>query len=55
VAEFDMLLATETFDNNHITNGLETKLNNLRNNIINAEMQFSNLNIDFNNYLLENM
>ena len=55
VSEFDMLLATETFDNNHITNGLEIKLNSLRNNIINAEMQFSNLNIDFNNYLLENM
>ena len=55
VAEFDMQLATETFADNHITNGLEIKLNNLRSNIINAEMQFSNLNIDFNNYLLEYM
>ena len=53
VAELDKLLIRETFEDGKISDEIGRKLNRLRNNITNAELQFSQLKFEFNNYLSE--
>lgn len=55
VAELDKLLVREICEDGKIINKIDIKLKNLRNNIMNAEKQFSKLKSAFNSYLLENM
>jgi len=51
VAELDKLLVREIFEDGNIFDEVIRKLNKLRNNIGNAEIQFSQLKLEFNNYL----
>lgn len=53
VAEFDKLLVREIFEDGKIKEAINRKLKKLSNNIIIAERQFSKLQSEFNNYLLE--
>jgi hypothetical protein len=53
VAELDKLFLAEIFQNGKFVNEINKKLTKLRNNITNAEAQFSKLKIDFNTYLSE--
>lgn len=53
VVELDKLLIRETFEDGKISDEISRKLNKLRNNIPNAEQQFSQLKFEFNNYFLE--
>ena len=53
IAELDRLLIREVFEDGKIFYEIIWKLNELRNNIIIAEMQFGKLKLDFNNYLSE--
>ena len=55
VAELDKLLVREICEDGKIINKIDIRLKNLRNNIMNAEKQFSRLKSEFNSYLLENM
>ena len=51
IAELDHLMMREIFEDGKIITEIDRKLFRLRNNIINAETQFSKLKIDFNNFL----
>jgi regulator of replication initiation timing len=53
VAEIDKLLIKEVFENEKTTKEVNRKLVRLRNNIVNAEIQFSELKSEFSNFLLE--
>jgi glutaredoxin 2 len=53
ISELDKLFIKEKSINVMLVNEISTTLSNLRNNIINAEIQFSKLIIDFNTYLTE--
>jgi len=53
VTEFDKLLMREIFEDGKIFDKVTRQLNELRNNIFIAEVQFSKLKSDFNNYLTE--
>ena len=53
VVELDKLLIRETFEDGKISDEISRKLNKLRNNIPNAEQQFSQLKFEFNNYFLD--
>lgn len=55
VAELDKLLVREICEDGKIINKIDLRMKNLRNNIINVEIQFGKLKSAFNNYLLENM
>jgi hypothetical protein len=52
IAELDGLLVREIFEDGKVINEIDRKLLKLRNNILHAEMQFSKLKLDFNNFLL---
>lgn len=54
VAEIEKLLHKEINEEEVIAE-TEKKVRKLRNNIITADRQFSNLKLEFNNYLLENI
>ena len=54
VADLEKLLQHEPFENK-TTPAIETKLKKIRNNIMEAEKQFSGLKLAFNNYLSKNM
>jgi hypothetical protein len=51
VAEMDKLLVREIFENGKIAQEVDRNLKKLRNNISNAEEQFSKLKSDFTHYL----
>ena len=53
VAELDKLLVREICEDGKIINKIEIRLQNLRNNIMHAEIQFGKLKSAFNSYLLE--
>ncbi|MEO7802072.1 MAG: hypothetical protein ABIR81_08740 [Ginsengibacter sp.] len=53
VAEFDKFLESDIFEGEKISDEIKIKLTKIRNNITNAELQFSRLNLEFNNYLSE--
>ena len=55
IAELDALLIENLLDDEMSMQNVHLKLKRLRNNIKNAEMQFSNLKLDFYNYLSENL
>lgn len=55
VVEIDQLPAGDTFEKDEAKMKLDIKLNHLRNNIADAEMQFDTLKICFNHYLSENL
>jgi regulator of replication initiation timing len=55
VAELDKLLVREIFEDGTIIKKVDSKLKHLRNNIKNAEKEFSRLKLEFNNYLSENI
>jgi hypothetical protein len=55
VAELEKLQTREIFEDGQILKEINTKIKKLRNNIMNAEEQFSKLKIEFNSYLLENI
>ena len=55
IAELDALLIENLLDEEMSMQNVDLKLKRLRNNIKNAEMQFSNLKLDFYNYLSENL
>ena len=55
VAELDKLLIRGICEDGKIMNKIDIRLKNLRNNIMNAEKQFSKLKSQFNSYLSENM
>lgn len=55
VAELDNLLVREICEDGKIINEINRRLKNLRNNIMNAELQFGKLKSAFNSYLIENM
>ena len=55
IAELDALLIENLLDDGIKMQNVDLKLKRLRNNIKNAEMQFSNLKLDFYNYLSENL
>jgi hypothetical protein len=55
VAELDKLFSSEPFHGGEISKEIDNKLERLRNNIIIAERQFGKLNLEFNNYLSQNM
>ena len=55
VAELDKLLVREIFEDGKIINDIDGKLKKLRNDITIAERHFSNLKLEFNNYLSENI
>lgn len=55
VAELDKLLLKEsTFEDRNTLSNIDRKLNTLRNNILTAEKEFSNLKMEFNTYLSQN-
>jgi hypothetical protein len=54
VADFDKLLVHEVFENERIASQLQRRIKKIRDNLSNAEVQFSKLKLAFNNYLLEN-
>lgn len=55
VAELDKLLVREICEDGKIINKIDLRMKNLRNNIMNAEIQFGKLKSVFNSYLVENM
>ena len=55
IAELDKLLILEIFEDEFLRRKVDFKLKNLRINIKNAESQFGNLKLVFNDYLSENM
>lgn len=55
VAELDKLLVREICEDGKIINKIDLRMKNLRNNIMNAEIQFGKLKSEFNNYLSENV
>ena len=56
VADLEKLLANQFFENEaKIKEAVDSKLKKVRNNIIEAEKQFSGLKMSFNNYLSKNM
>ena len=55
VAELDKLLVREIYEDGKIINKIDLRMKNLRNNIINVEIQFGKLKSAFNSYLLENL
>ena len=55
VAELDKLLVREISEDGKIIFEIDRRLKNLRNNIMNAEIQFGKLKSEFNGYLLENI
>ena len=55
VAELDKLLVREICEDGKIINKIDIRMKNLRNNIMNAEIQFGKLKSEFNNYLSENV
>ena len=55
VAELDKLLVREICEDGKIINKIDIRMKNLRNNIINAEIQFGKLKSEFNSYLSENV
>lgn len=56
VADLEKLLTNQFFENEaKIKEAVDSKLKKVRNNIIEAEKQFSGLKMAFNNYLSKNM
>jgi len=55
VAELDKLLVREIFEDGQLVREIDTKLKKLHKNIITAEKQLSELKLEFNNYLSENI
>ena len=55
VAELDKLLVREICEDGKIINKIDIRMKNLRNNIMNAEIQFGKLKSAFNSYLSENI
>ena len=55
VAELDKLLVREIWEDGKISNEIDRRLKNIRNNIIIADRQFDKLKLEFNNYLSENI
>lgn len=55
VVEFDKLLKREIFKYPQIRQEVNARINNLQDNIVNAEKEFSKLKTDFNSYLLANI
>lgn len=53
LAELDKLLMREILEDGNIKNDINRKLKNLRSNIVITEAQFSQLKIEFNDYLSE--
>ena len=53
VAQVDKLLVKEAFEDGTILTDLNGKIHNICSNIMHAEKQFSELKLEFNNYLLE--
>lgn len=53
LAELDKLLVREVFEDGAIVKKVESKLNRIRHNIRNTELQFIKLKSEFNNYLAE--
>ncbi|MBL7747978.1 MAG: hypothetical protein JNM19_11150 [Chitinophagaceae bacterium] len=53
VAEFDRLLQREIIEDGQLKKAVDRKINQLRNNITNAEQEFNQLQAAFNSYLLE--
>jgi hypothetical protein len=55
VAEIDKLLTREIFEDSKIATQFDKNLQMVRNNILNAEKEFSRLKLEFNGYLSENI
>ena len=55
VAELDKLLVREIFEDGKIIKDIDGSLKRLRNDIIIAEKHFSNLKLEFNNFVAENV
>ncbi len=55
IAQLDKLLIIERSNENKSNDFLDHKFNKFRNNLVNSEKQFYQLQIDFNGYLAENM
>jgi hypothetical protein len=55
VAEIDSELVKEIFVDGKINKTIEKKINQLRNNLSNAEKRFGKIKMSFNNYLSENI
>jgi hypothetical protein len=55
VAEIDSELVKEVFVDGKINKTIEKKINQLRNNLSNAEKRFGKIKMSFNNYLSENI
>ena len=55
VAEFDKLLLRESFEDGQLKKEVVRRVKTLRKNIENAEVEFSKLKKEFNNYLSENI
>ena len=53
LTELDKLLIREVFENGKIAKEVNKKFTTLRNNILNAEQQFSGLKSEFSHFLLE--
>ena len=53
LAELDKLLVREVFEDGAIAKNVESKLNRIRHNMRNTELQFIKLKSEFNNYLAE--
>ena len=53
LTELDKLLRREVFENGKIAKEVNRKFTTLRNNILNAEQQFSDLKSDFSHFMLE--
>lgn len=55
VAEIDKLLNREIVENGKLATQIDKNLQRIRNNILNAEKEFSRLKLEFNGYLSENI
>jgi len=55
VVELGKLLAKEMFDDGFTKKKVDSKMNELRNNIAVSERKFTRLKSEFNNYILENV
>jgi len=55
VGELDKLLVREIFEDGKIIKDIDGSLKRLRNDIINAERHFSNLKLEFNNFVVTNI
>ena len=53
VVEFDKLLERDISEDGQVAPEINSRLNKLRNNIINADKEFDRLKTEFNSYLLE--